>query len=125
MERQVALAKYNKKTRALWQQKPLKPKLASRRISKEKKISPEERLWQCKVTNIPTSWMTSSNPYRYLATNYPMKLFIGEPATFKLDLDFEDASLRVVLRDPEWRVRSFWWLCHDPFIMDLIDEDTA
>ena len=62
----MALAKYNRKAKALWQPKLLKPKPASKRIVKEKKISKEERLWQCKVTNIPTAWMASSDPYKFL-----------------------------------------------------------
>ena len=69
--------------------------------------------------------MASSDPYRFMAIMYPMKLFIGEPATFKPEMDFEEASWRVVWRYPEWRQRCTWWLCRDSIMSELIDEETA
>ena len=38
---------------------------------------------------------------------------MGEPATFVPEVDFEEASMRVVEKDKEWKVRHRWWFCRD------------
>ena len=38
---------------------------------------------------------------------------MGEPAKFVAEVDFEEASRRVVEKYPEWQVRQRWWFCRD------------
>ena len=60
-----------------------------------------------------------------MKTWYPVRLYYGEPAVFKPEFDFEEASRRVVERDTEWKVRSTWWMSRDPQLSNNLGEEAV